>query len=216
MAIFGLKTHGCCDLELPRAQPRARPAGSLCRLRRAAPSRGQLREPPGWPCGLGPAARSHAPPSSCAPSGWPCSAARSTARARATRHCSTAPEVPALERGPLIPPSRHRASHPGSAGRAHSAGDRGPDNTLAWPGMAVDACQWQPVAGRAAQALPARLCDDAPGRDLRAHTAATACYAIGSSLRKGRLSQLLPAATMQLRPAGVVLTTVQVSLSSDA
>ena len=41
-------------------------------------------------------------------------------------------------------------------------------------------------------------------------------YAIGSFLRKGRLSQLLPAATMQLRPAGVVLTTVQVFLFSDA
>ena len=41
-------------------------------------------------------------------------------------------------------------------------------------------------------------------------------YAIGSLLRNGRLSQLLPAATMQLRPAGVVLTTVQVPLFSEA
>ena len=40
--------------------------------------------------------------------------------------------------------------------------------------------------------------------------------AIGSVFRKGRLSQLLPAATMQLRPFGVVLTTVQVFLFSEA
>ena len=40
--------------------------------------------------------------------------------------------------------------------------------------------------------------------------------AIGSVLMNGRLSQLLPAATMQLRPLGVVLTTVQVFLSSEA
>jgi hypothetical protein len=40
--------------------------------------------------------------------------------------------------------------------------------------------------------------------------------ASGSSLTNGMLSHRLPAATMQLRPCGEVLTTVQVPLSSDA
>ena len=40
--------------------------------------------------------------------------------------------------------------------------------------------------------------------------------AVGSALIAGRLSQVLPAATMQLRPLGVVLTTVQVFFSSEA
>ena len=41
-------------------------------------------------------------------------------------------------------------------------------------------------------------------------------YAIGSVLMKGRLSHFLPAATMQLMPFGVVLTTVQVSFCVEA
>lgn len=40
--------------------------------------------------------------------------------------------------------------------------------------------------------------------------------AIGSSLANGRASQRLPAATMQLLPLGVVLTTVQVFFLSEA
>lgn len=40
--------------------------------------------------------------------------------------------------------------------------------------------------------------------------------AIGSSLMYGRLSQRLPAATMQLTPVGVVLTTVHVPWSLEA
>jgi hypothetical protein len=42
-----------------------------------------------------------------------------------------------------------------------------------------------------------------------------AAQAIGSFFTAGRLSQRLPAATMQLTPVGVVLTTVQVPFSSE-
>jgi hypothetical protein len=44
---------------------------------------------------------------------------------------------------------------------------------------------------------------------------APVAQAIGSFLASGRLSQRLPAATMQLIPVGVVLTTVQVPFSSE-
>ena len=74
------------------------------------------------------------------------------------------------------------------------------------------------LLGRAG-ADPARLRDlrHTPGKEPDAPLSlASEPYAIGSFLNKGRLSQLLPAATMQLRPAGVVLTTVHVFLSSDA
>jgi len=53
-------------------------------------------------------------------------------------------------------------------------------------------------------------------RPARPRRRAAGGQAIGSFLRSGRLSQLLPAATMQLRPLGVVLTTVQVFFSSEA
>ncbi|HEX6111733.1 MAG TPA: hypothetical protein VFZ10_05450 [Geminicoccaceae bacterium] len=46
--------------------------------------------------------------------------------------------------------------------------------------------------------------------------AVRAAQATGPSLISGRLSQLLPAATMQLSPAGEVLTTVHVPVSLDA
>jgi hypothetical protein len=49
-----------------------------------------------------------------------------------------------------------------------------------------------------------------------ADRSSAAAYAIGSLLMKGRLSHFLPAATMQLIPFGVVLTTVQVSFCVEA
>jgi hypothetical protein len=52
-----------------------------------------------------------------------------------------------------------------------------------------------------------------PGRRLEDGGSA---QAIGSDLISGRVSHVFPAATMQLRPAGVVLTTVQVPFSSEA
>lgn len=68
------------------------------------------------------------------------------------------------------------------------------------------------VAAAAGSLRPAR--GVAPRRPCRASGAARA-YAIGSVLMKGRFSHRLPAATMQLMPFGVVLTTVQVSFSVD-
>ena len=50
---------------------------------------------------------------------------------------------------------------------------------------------------------------------IRLTPATGAAQAIGSFFTAGRLSQRLPAATMQLTPVGVVLTTVQVPFSSE-
>ena len=80
------------------------------------------------------------------------------------------------------------------------------------PSHRCRAAAWRRVPGGAgSRRTPARrVCELGPtGRGGSAQ-------AIGSVLMNGRLSQLLPAATMQLRPLGVVLTTVQVFLSSEA
>ena len=66
------------------------------------------------------------------------------------------------------------------------------------------------TAARTWSRAPAqRSAGSRPCRSGRARR--SAAYAIGSLLMKGRLSHFLPAATMQLMPFGVVLTTVQVS-----
>ena len=75
-------------------------------------------------------------------------------------------------------------------------------------------CAWteasQTVIGRARAAQREVL------PRLESPQAGPIAQASGSSLTNGMLSHRLPAATMQLRPCGEVLTTVQVPLSSDA
>jgi len=78
---------------------------------------------------------------------------------------------------------------------------------------AASAFRFAPRVGRVRQAAGRPFHAASGGRD---RSAASRRQAIGPSLISGRLSQDLPAATMQLTPVGVVLTTVQVRLSEEA
>jgi hypothetical protein len=148
-----------------------------------------------------------------------------------TRHrrvpCQSASRTPARRRSPA--PSVQRAGEierragrsrqrdlARRAGRRRRARERGSGSAPLSPGHRTDRSQLQLRSGES-PLMRAEGRRRAPPRAGGPRPKGCAAgYAIGSLLRNGRLSQLLPAATMQLRPAGVVLTTVQVPLFSEA